>query len=83
MSAEEDVLDSMLAMPGAEHEFVMQRAIEAQARDGIGVGMSPEAMEALQFSMTAWVGTRLLRFNKERGAMPQTVKVVVTVEMEL
>lgn len=77
------LIDHMATLPGGDHEFVVQREIEAQDRDGLGAGISAEAMRTLDQQMITWVGTRMLRFEKERGVMPQSVRVVVSVEMEV
>lgn len=80
---QEKLLNAMLTMDGGEHEFIVQRNVEAQDRDGLGAGMSPEAMQMLHQSMITWVGTRMIRFEQERGVMPQNVKVSISVEMEI
>lgn len=78
----EDIIKTMLTIPGMEHDFVVQRTMDAQDRDGIGVGISAEAMAGLHHSIISWVATRTMRYADDHGIMPQNLKVSVIVEME-
>ena len=75
-----DLFDALLKLDGETMDFVVERSMETVNRDGLDVTISPEAMEALDFQMITWVGTRILRSGEEHGLMPQGVKVTVTVE---
>ena len=75
---------AMLAMAGPDMTIEVERAEAAVVRDGHGVTLSREALEALGTEITLWVASRMLRAI-DRGAPPQrvTVRVVVKLDGEL
>lgn len=76
----QDMFDLMANTDGPLMEFYVERSMETVDRDGLGRTISQEALEALDFQMITWVGTRIMRSGAEKGVMPQGVKVTVTVE---
>lgn len=77
----EDEVLQMMDDPNSQMEFTIQRTAEAQDRDSLSASLSKEAFDALRNSMTAWVGSRILRYNGETGLMPQNIRVTVDVHV--
>ena len=75
-------LKEYLQMPGQEIEFVVERDMETQARDGSNVTISTDALDQLQTQFMTFVGTRLMQFHLETGFGAQRLSVEVKVSME-
>lgn len=75
-------LDQMMQMEGHEIEFVVERTLPALFRDGPQATFSEAAMEALNWQMSAWVGSRIMREHARIGVMPQEMIVTVSVQLD-
>lgn len=77
------LLTEYMNIDGPAMDFIVQRDIHAQDRDGLGAGISQQAMEDLNQQVMTFIGTRMMRFQVERGVMPQNLKVELVVTMEV
>ena len=82
MDANKALMAKMLAEDGPAMDFEVSRTIDTQAIEGLGVTFSEAAMASLSQQMIMWVGTRIMRYGEQTGAMPQTLRVTVTVETQ-
>ena len=73
--------DDMLATPSLEAEFIIVRTAEVQVRDGLDRTVSAEAMEEMSLDINTFIGTRIARYHDQTGLAPQTVRVLIRVEV--
>jgi len=76
-----DTFDRLMALDGTEITLEVMRGTGAQDRDGLSSSISSEAMTSLQQQMTMWLISRILRYEKETGLMPQNVSLSLKADL--
>jgi hypothetical protein len=59
----------------------IERTMAAQARDGLDGTFSREAMDDLNAEVINFIGTRIARYYDATGLMPQSMEVMLNVEV--
>lgn len=72
----------MMSAAGLEFQYEIGRDAAAVARDGSRRGFSEEAMETLIRHMSAFIGTRMVRYDNQHGVMPQQMSVRIRVALD-
>jgi hypothetical protein len=73
--------DAFSDIEGSTLKIALDRDVEAQASEGLGMSFSEGAMQDLHMQLMTWVGTRMLRFAEDNGVMPQTMTVKLNVDL--
>ena len=76
-----DAFDKWMAMDGTGITIEVMRGTGAQDRDGLSRSISSEAMTSLQQQMSMWLISRILRYEKETGLMPQNVTLSLQADL--
>lgn len=72
----------MMSAAGLEFQYEIGRDAAAVARDGSRRGFSEEAMATLIRHMSAFIGTRMVRYDSQHGVMPQQMTVRIRVALD-
>jgi len=76
-----DAFDKWMSMDGTGITIEVMRGTGAQDRDGLSRSISSEAMTSLQQQMSMWLISRILRYEKETGLMPQNVTLSLQADL--
>lgn len=76
------IFNAFLTTDGDSHVFEVNRTDEAVLRDGFDTTLSADAMAEMEWAITAWIGSRLVRAMDRTGVGPVKVEVAVTVRLD-